>query len=132
MTSSLPAPGATGSATGGAPAAGTGPATGAGSGPGTEAGPATARFASDLIATQYDAAITDLERILAEGRGQLAPATIAILEENLAIIDRAIEEARRAIAADPGNLYLTNYLTDTMKRKLELLRYTNSIVRAQS
>lgn len=99
-------------------------------------GPATTHFASDpasgLAGQQYDAAIADLERILAEGRGQLAPATIEVLENNLAIIDQAIEEARSAIAEDPANLYLANYLTDTMRRKLELLRYTNSIVRAQS
>ncbi len=93
---------------------------------------ATPRIASTLAATQYDSAIADLERILAEGRDQLAPVTIAILEKNLAIIDQAIDEARSAVAADPANLYLTNYLADTMKRKLELLRYTTSIVRAQS
>lgn len=104
---------------------------GAAVGSGTNAGTGIVHLASDLAGQQYDAAIADLERILAEGRGQLEPGTIAVLEENLAIIDRAIEEARNAIAEDPANIYLTNYLTDTMKRKLELLRYTNSLVRAQ-
>lgn len=98
--------------------------------------PATPRFAShlatDLAGAQYDAAIADLQQALAAGRELLAPATIAVLEENLKIIDRAIDEARDALAEDPANVYLTNYLTDTMRRKLELLRYTNTIVRAQS
>lgn len=88
--------------------------------------------AAGLAGGQYDAAIADLELALAEGRQYLAPATVEILEENLATIDRAIEEARRALAEDPANIYLANYLADTMMRKLELLRYTNTIVRAQS
>lgn len=92
----------------------------------------SARFTSYQAETEYDAAVADLERVLAEGRGRLAPATIAILEENLATIDRAIVEARNALAEDPANIYLTNYLADTMRRKLELLRYTNTIVLAQS
>jgi hypothetical protein len=35
--------------------------------------------------------------------GSLAPATIATLRRNLAIIDTALAESRRALAADPGN-----------------------------
>lgn len=94
--------------------------------------PGNLHFAGDLAGGQYDAAIADLERALAEGRRYLAPATIEVIEKNLAIIDRAIEEARSALADDPANIYLTNYLTDTMRRKLELLRYTNAIIQAQS
>jgi predicted anti-sigma-YlaC factor YlaD len=120
-----------------------GPAGGLIPGGSTAAGPAAAgptptgatgtlHLAGDLAAGQYDAAVADLERALAEGRQYLAPATIQLLEENLAVIDRAIEEARNALAEDPANVYLTNYLADTMRRKLEWLRYTNTIVRAQS
>jgi hypothetical protein len=105
--------------------------SGAGEG-GASIGVKAVHLTSELAGPEYDAAVADLERTLAEGRGRLAPATIEILEKYLAIIDRAIEDARNAIAEDPANLYLTNYLTDTMKRKLDLLRYTNSIVRAQS
>jgi hypothetical protein len=90
------------------------------------------QYASESAVGIYDAAVADLEHILAEGRDKLATVTIAVLEESLATIDRAIEEARAAIADDPANLYLTNHLADTMRRKLELLRYTNSLVRAQS
>lgn len=94
--------------------------------------PDAIHLASDLAGGQYDAAIAELEHALAEGRQYLAPATVEVLEENLAIIDRAIDEARRALAEDPANVHLTSYLTDTMRRKLELLRYTNRIVQAQS
>ena len=38
--------------------------------------------------------------VLAEGRGRLDTATVRVLEQNLHVIDQAIEEARRAVAAD--------------------------------
>lgn len=95
-------------------------------------GAGAVRFAMDGARPQYDAAVADLERILEEGRGHLDPATIEALEHSLATIDRAIEEARLAVARDTADVYLNNYLADTMKRKLELLRYATTIVRAQS
>lgn len=98
----------------------------------TAPGGATVHFAMDSARPQYDAAVADLERILEEGRGHLDPATIEALEQSLATIDRAIEEARLAVARDTADVYLNNYLADTMKRKLELLRYATTIVRAQS
>lgn len=98
----------------------------------TGGAPAAPRFASHLAGAPYDVAVADLQQALTAGREVLAPATIAVLEENMAIIDRAIAEATSALAEDPANIYLTNYLADTMKRKLELLRYTNAIILAQS
>ena len=41
---------------------------------------------------------------------------------NLAIIDRAIAEARSALGADPSNGYLSGHLMETRRRKLDLLR----------
>jgi len=40
---------------------------------------------------------------LAGDAGSLAPETVATLRRNLAIIDSALAESRRALAADPGN-----------------------------
>jgi anti-sigma factor RsiW len=71
---------------------------------------------------QYDAAVSDLQRALNEGRGRLDRKTIEVLERNLAIIDQAIEQARKALAADPANTYLNSYLADARRRKLDLLR----------
>ncbi|HEX7051487.1 MAG TPA: zf-HC2 domain-containing protein [Longimicrobiales bacterium] len=90
------------------------------------------RFVTDDGAAGYDAAIADLQRVLAERRDELDPATVRVLERNLEIIDRAIEDARRAVAADPGKRYLNRHLVDSMQRKLELLRHATRIVRAQS
>ena len=77
---------------------------------------------------QYDAAVADLERALIEGRDKLQPATLRVLERNLATIDRAIAEAQRALASDPSNLYLNNHLVDARRRKLDLLRQAAAIV----
>jgi putative zinc finger protein len=80
----------------------------------------------------YDLAVADLERTLDAGRDRLDSATVRVLEENLALIDRAIAQARRALDADPANAYLNHHLADTMRRKLQLLRRANSIASAQS
>jgi len=71
---------------------------------------------------QYDAAVSDLEKALKQGRGRLDAATIAIVEHNLQIIDQAIDQAREALAADPANTYLSGHLVEARRRKLDLLR----------
>jgi hypothetical protein len=83
-------------------------------------------------AGSYDQAVADLERVLAEGRGRLDTATVRVLEQNLATIDRAIAQAQRAVAADSANLYLNSHLAATMRRKLELLRQAAALVASQS
>ena len=80
----------------------------------------------------YDAAVSDLERILTEGRGRLDTTTVRVLEQNLALIDRAIAQAERAVAADSANVYLNSHLAETMRRKLDLLRQAASLVSAVS
>lgn len=93
---------------------------------------ATVRAASDRATATYDAAIGDLEAVLRSGRTQLDPATITVLETNLALIDTAIAEAQRAIAADPANAYLNSHLARTMQRKLELLRRAATLATTRS
>lgn len=79
-----------------------------------------------------DAAIAELELLLEQARDQLDPATVQVLETNLAIIDRAIEDARRALAEDPANAYLSEHLAQQVRRKVNLLRHATDIVRGQS
>lgn len=76
---------------------------------------------------EYDTAVTDLESALQRGRATLDPATITVLEENLAIIDAAVREARQALVEDPGNGFLSGYLVETRRRKLDLLRRAASL-----
>ena len=80
---------------------------------------------------RYDAAVAELERALDEGRGRLDPRTLQVVEQNLRIIDRAIEDARRAVSADPGNTWLRSHLAATMKRKVDLLRSATMLATAQ-
>jgi len=89
---------------------------------------------ADMLSTvsfgdaQYEAAVLDLQRALDAGRGQLDESTISVVEQNLSIIDRAIAEARSALAADPSNGYLSGHLVETRRRKLELLRRAATLV----
>ncbi len=71
---------------------------------------------------QFDAAVTDLERVLREQRERLDPRTVIVLERNLRVIDDAIAEARQALAADPANSLLNAHLAGARQRKLDLLR----------
>jgi hypothetical protein len=80
----------------------------------------------------YDAAVADLERVLDAGRGRLDTTTVRVIERNLAAIDSAIAQARRAVAADSANLYLNSHLAETMHRKLELLRQVAALVSSVS
>jgi len=77
----------------------------------------------------YDRTVTELEGALDEGRrsGRLDSTTVRVLERSLATIDTAIAQASRALAQDPGNLYLNQHLAETMRRKLNLLRQASGI-----
>lgn len=84
-------------------------------------------LASRIAASDYESAISELERVLDGGRARLDTATVRKVEEKLALIDKAIDEARQALAADPSNAYLNRYLAGTMRRKLDLLRRTAAL-----
>ncbi|HEX6558612.1 MAG TPA: zf-HC2 domain-containing protein [Longimicrobiales bacterium] len=83
-------------------------------------------------AENYNAAITELEGALRDGRAHLDTATVRVLETNLHTIDGAINEARSALGRDPGNPYLNRYLDETMQKKIQLLRRATGILRAQT
>jgi hypothetical protein len=91
---------------------------------------ASARLVAYPADPAYDAAVADLQGVLEEGRDRLDPRTVQVLEESLAAIDAAIDDARRALAADPANARLNTYLAGTMQRKLQLLREASQIVTA--
>jgi anti-sigma factor RsiW len=84
-------------------------------------------LASRIASSDYESAIAQLERVLDVGRERLDTATVRKVEEKLALIDKAIDEARQALSADPSNAYLNRYLAGTMRRKLDLLRRTAAL-----
>jgi len=75
----------------------------------------------------YDAAVNDLEATLEENRAALDPATVKLVEDDLLIIDQALDEARQALVRDPANDYLAEHLVDTKRRKFDLLRHAAAL-----
>jgi anti-sigma factor RsiW len=104
----------------------------AATGPRAAAGPGTdvPAIAAAVVTPDYDAAVTALEQVLAAQRAQLDPETVRVLEENLAVIDRALADARAALAQDPANTYVSAHLAATMRRKVDFLRRATTIVGA--
>ena len=98
-----------------------------GDSPVTAVPPQVAAFAADR---EYVLAAKDLERVLAEGRDKLSPATVAVLERNLALIDAAIAEARAALEADPANADLRALLWGAHRQKLDLLDRATRLTRS--
>ncbi len=70
----------------------------------------------------YTEEIDDLQEAIAERRSRLDPATIAVIERNLRVIDAAIEESRRALAKDPNSELLAALLSEALASKVRLLR----------
>jgi anti-sigma factor RsiW len=84
-----------------------------------------ANFASvDQISSErvYGKEIEMLQRIVGQRKAQLDSSTIAIIENNLRIIDTAIEQSRAALAKDPASRLLGEQLTNALDKKVELLR----------
>lgn len=81
---------------------------------------------------EYDAAVTELEAILALNGSALEPATLKVIRESLVAIDKAINDARRAIAEDSTNDYLNASIAQNMRRKLGILRMAAQAATAKS
>jgi anti-sigma factor RsiW len=98
------------------------------------AAPAPSAHWATRVEASADRAVAQLEQALVEGRrsGRLDSLTVRTLEHSLAVIDTAIAEARRAVAADPTSAYLNLHLADTMRRKLRFLRQATRIAAART
>ena len=87
--------------------------------------------AAELVALNamegsYHKSIAELERALKEYEHGLAPETVRLIRTNLAIVDRALAEARAALHADPANEALVELLRASYERKLDVLRSASS------
>lgn len=115
-----------------APVAATAPAGDAKAAPAANPGVAlpgagTARPVVLNIWADYDAASADLEQVLQARRSRLSPATVQAVEQSLRTIDRAIGEARAALAKDPASRDLMDLLDSVYRQKLDLLRRANEL-----
>jgi anti-sigma factor RsiW len=66
--------------------------------------------------------IESLKRVLDERRDRLDPSTLRAIEESLAAVEAAVEQARLALEADPDDPYLVAHLEELASRQLNLLR----------
>ncbi len=100
-----------------------GPRAGA-AGTTTPAAETAAAFAADELGPAPDLAqeLASLETVLTEARSSLDPNTVRILEKNLGVIQRAIDESLRALEVDPGNEYLLQHLDRAYRDKADFLR----------
>lgn len=94
--------------------------------------PAGQEPAQVVFLAAYEPAISELEAAFEARRGELDPETARIVEQNLAIIDRAIAEATRALADDPSSGFLTTHLAGAMRQKVDLLRRVTNIAHTES
>jgi anti-sigma factor RsiW len=74
------------------------------------------------LQAEYLRAATELATRVEADEPKLAPATRAIVERNLKVIDAAIRETEAALANDPGNQSLERMLWARYQQRLELLQ----------
>lgn len=63
----------------------------------------------------------ELRLVLASRQDTLAPDTLAVITENLRIIEQALKAMEAALEADPGNGQLVNLLLATYQQEIDLL-----------
>lgn len=83
-----------------------------------------------VLENDYIGTANRLAALLESDETQLSPETIAKLKASLRVIDAAILEARRALAADPANRELVEMLSASYNHKLDLLRRTTEMGRS--
>jgi len=79
------------------------------------------------LEAQYASAASELSAELERARGRLAPATVRIIERNLAVIDSALAESRRALAQDPSNATLERLVIAAWRQKMDFLRRATAL-----
>jgi anti-sigma factor RsiW len=73
---------------------------------------------------QYAQAIAGLQQLADARNAALDPDTRAVLKQNLAVIDRAIDESRAALADEPASALAQESLLDALDTKVALLQDT--------
>jgi anti-sigma factor RsiW len=78
--------------------------------------------AAPAAQTEYARDVAQLRAIVSQRRSELDSTTIAVLEKNLELIDRAIAESRAALERDPASEFLAEQLARAMTKKVAILR----------
>ena len=88
----------------------------------TVPGAVSAQLAVATLNADYDREISRLRGLVDQRRNQMDPATVAVIEKNLTVIDAAIADSKKAIAKDPASRFLIEALNASLESKVELLR----------
>ncbi len=83
----------------------------------------------DQERADYVRTADELSALLERHRDRLEPETVALVEQNLRTIEQALREAEAALLADPASLALHEMILATHKKKVEVLRWANDLVR---
>jgi hypothetical protein len=84
---------------------------------------------AEIIEAQYAPRIEALNALLARERAALDPATVATIERNLAVIDRALTASRGALARDPSDPDLRALFRTSQAQRVALLEQATRIAR---
>jgi len=93
-----------------------------------------ARAASELQLAEehYLKAISSLEQLTLQKDSTLDPAVAAEIAQSLQSIDRAIDDSRAALKADPRSFVAQTSLLEALRMKVALLQETVSLMNARS
>lgn len=69
----------------------------------------------------------DLRTLLLARKADLDPKTMVVIEENLAVIDKAVENIEQALVKDPGNGNLVTLLVATYDQEIVLLQHVGGL-----
>jgi hypothetical protein len=78
--------------------------------------------AADSLDAEFARSSRDVLAALSRDGSSLDPETVAIIEENLLQIERAMNEIRRALELDPNNAGLERILTAENRRRHQVLK----------
>lgn len=79
-------------------------------------------------AAHYEKAIAGLEQVANASDSPLDPDVMATLKQNLTVIDKAIDESRTALKAQPSNQLAQQSLFEAFRRKVALLQDTIALM----
>lgn len=97
--------------------------------PAASGSPEVVSSSAEIIAAEEAIVLAkqQLQGLLDEQNESLSPETAKMVDENLAVIDEAIEEIRAALLQDPANQRLNRKLLTAHQRQLHLLQRVTQI-----
>ncbi|MFC1628568.1 anti-sigma factor family protein [Gemmatimonadota bacterium] len=87
----------------------------------------TGQITTAAMERQYLGAIEELSYAVAERRAMVPESALEMIDQNLRVLDDAIEESRNALWNNPSDRELQSILSTVYQQKVELLTWTAQI-----